>query len=416
MKDYVGDEALKLNILREFLLNTARKLNFDYVEFPNVEQELLYTSSLGETSDVVEKEMFYLNKRENASRLVLKPEGTASVVRLYFENNLQNLPQPVKLTYFERMYRLERPQQGRFREHRQFGLEMLGSDDPICDFEIISSFIFILNKLKITDAVVKINSIGCIECRSRFKKDLKKYYSKLLKKVCLDCQRRYKLNPLRLLDCKNENCIQLKNLAPNILNYLCRDCQAHFQKVIEYIDLQKLNYEIDPFTVRGFDYYNRTVFEIFVPNKDFALIGGGRYDYLANFISDQQLFAVGGSLGVERLISVINERNINLPSTSKKPRYQVFLAFVGEESRMKAYEIFMHLLEHDFDVKHALAKKSLSAQLEVADKLGVKYTLILGMLEISQNTIILRDMLSGNQEILPQSRLIEELKKSLSSN
>jgi histidyl-tRNA synthetase len=408
MKDYFKEEAEKIKFLREELINLGEKFGFQYIEIPAVEQELLFTASLGEATDVVEKEMYYLAKKEGGQKLVLRPEGTAPTLRLYFENGFLSETQPVKFMYFERMYRRERPQSGRYREHRQFGLEIIGSETPFADFEIIASFAEILKFLKINNFKIKINSIGCLDCREKFKKDLKKYYQKLKRKICDDCKRRLKVNPLRLLDCKNETCLPLKETAPNILNYLCKYCQEHFQKLVEYLERSKTNYEIEETLVRGFDYYNRTVFEIFVPEKgSLALGGGGRYDPLSYFIANQSVPAVGGGLGIERILDLIQ-----LPSKTKKEG-TIFVAYVGEEARIKAYEIFLHLLAHNFKVKHALSKTSLSHQLDYANKLGVKYSLILGMLEISQNTIILRDMMTGNQEILSQANLIEELKTKL---
>lgn len=409
MKDYFGDQALKIKFLREFLLDIGEKFGFSYVEMPAIEQELLFTASLGKTSDVVEKEMFYLTKREGGQKLVLRPEGTASILRLYLENGFLSQPQPVKFMYFDRMYRKERPQAGRYREHRQFGLEILGSQEPFCDFEIIYIFAEILRSLKIQEFVIKLNSIGCFDCRDKFKKDLKKYYQRIKKKLCQDCRRRLRENPLRLLDCKNDTCIPQKDAAPKSLNYLCKSCQEHFQKLIEYLEELQLPFEIDHTLVRGFDYYNRTVFEIFVPEKNVALVGGGRYDPLSKFISNQSIPGVGAAMGIERVLDMIKIDYLR----KKKKLKPVFLGYVGEEAMMKAFKIFVHLINHDFSVKHAFAKKSLSQQLDQANKFGVKYVLILGMLEISQNTIILRDMETGNQEILPQSRLVEELKTIL---
>lgn len=409
MKDYYGETAWKINLLRSLLLDFGQRFDFSYVELPVVEQELVFTASLGASTDVIEKEMYYLTKKEGGQKLVLRPEGTASVLRLYLENGFLSQPQPVRLMYFDRMYRKERPQAGRYREHRQFGLEIIGSKDPFCDFEIIYYFSEILKLLKINDFILKLNSIGCFDCREKFKKYLKKYYQKVKKKLCKDCNRRLKENPLRLLDCKNETCISLKETAPNILNYICKECQEHFQKLIEYLDHFKLPFQMDHTLVRGFDYYNRTVFEFFVSEKNIALIGGGRYDPLSKFLSNQNVPAVGGALGIERILDLIETKQIQ----KRTKLLPVFIAYAGEEARKKAFEIFSYLANNNFTVKHAFAKTSLSQQLMQANKFGIKYTLILGMLEISQNTVILRDMETGNQEILPQSKLVDELKTIL---
>lgn len=406
MKDIVLDEAefyLKIrNLITEFsILN-----NFKYIETPVIEDVKTFTLSLGTTSDVIEKEMFYLKGKERGEKYVLRPEGTASIVRAYLENGMISLPQPVSLFYLGKMYRKERPQHGRFREHTQWGLEILNTDDPFADFYIIYLFSKFLKKIKIENFVVKLNSLGCEKCRKKYKKHLVKYYQRHQKNLCSDCQRRLKVNPLRLLDCKNENDQKYKESAPSMLDFLCKFCKIHFQKVLELADYFKINYELDKTLVRGFDYYLKTVFEIFVEEENFALVSGGRYD-LGEIISNFPLPSIGGALGIERLKIILDELKISF----KYPQPQIFVAFAGEEARAKAFEIFEELQNNGLNPIANFFKLSLASQLEYANKLNLKYSLILGFQELSRESIILKDMEYGTQEILKLKNLIKDLKR-----
>lgn len=406
MKDILGDDSDFYLKIRDLINNFSILNGFKYIETPIVENAKTFTLSLGESSDVVSKEMFVVKGREKGDVFVLRPEGTAAVVRAYFENGMQNLPQPVSLFYFGKMFRRERPQYGRLREHTQWGLEILNSDDPFADFFIIFIFYNFLKDLKIRDVKIRLNSIGCQRCRQKYKLQLTKFYKKYQRKICSDCQRRLKLNPLRLLDCKNPKDQEYKKIAPNILNYLCKFCEIHFQKVIEFMDYFKIPYELDNTLVRGFDYYSRTVFEIFGSEEDIALGGGGRYD-LGEIIGNVPLPAVGGAIGVERLKIILEKIGFK----TKKHFPKVFVAFVGEETRAKAFETFLELQKANLLPASNFFKISLSQQLDYANKLGIKYSLILGFHELSQGTIILKDMEYGSQEILKLSSLVKEIKK-----
>ena len=408
MKDIVGDEANFYLKIKDLIIDFSLLNNFKYIETPIVEDEKTFTLSLGATSDVVEKEMFYIKGKEKGVNYVLRPEGTAGIVRAYFENGMISWPQPVALFYFGKMYRKERPQHGRLREHTQWGLEILNSEDPFADFFIIYNFNKFLKKLKVENFIVKLNSLGCPQCRKKYKSNLVKYYQKYQKKLCSDCQRRLKINPLRLLDCKDPNDQKYKEAAPNILDYLCKFCKIHFQKVLELMDYFKINYELDKTLVRGFDYYLRTVFEIFVDGHDFALASGGRYD-LGEVISNLSLPSVGGALGIERLKVILDELKISF-----KPQLaKIFVAFAGEETRPKAFEVYEELQNNNFHPQANFFKISLANQLEYANKLGLKYSLILGFQELSRESIILKDMDYGTQEILKLKNLIQDLKKIL---
>jgi histidyl-tRNA synthetase len=406
MKDIVLSDADFYLKIRDLIVDFSLNNNFKYIETPVIEDIKTFTLSLGQTSDVVEKEMFIIKGKDSGQKYVLRPEMTASVVRAYFENSLMNLPQPVSLFYFSKVYRHERPQHGRLREHTQWGLEILNTEDPFADFYVIFLVYNFLLKLKLKNITIKINSIGCSKCRTKYKEKLKKYYQKHQKKLCSDCQRRLKQNPLRLLDCKAPEDQEYKKYAPNILDYLCRFCRIHFQKVLELLDYWKIPYELDPTLVRGFDYYYRTVFEIFVGNEEVAIAGGGRYD-LGEVIADEPLPSVGVAVGIERLKLVLDD----LISFKKTLQPKIFVAFAGEETRSKALEIYLQLQENNFRPISNFFKTSLSAQLEYANKIGVKYSLILGVQELAKSEIILKDLEYGNQEILKISELTKTLKK-----
>jgi len=406
MKDIVGEEAEFYLKMRELIADFSLLNGFKYIETPVVEDIKTFTLSLGESSDVVSKEMFLIKGKDKGVNYVLRPEGTASIVRAYFENGMSSWPQPVSLFYLSKMYRRERPQYGRLREHTQWGLEILNTEDAFADFFIIFSFYNFLTKFKIENLIIKLNSLGCYRCRQKYKNKLVKYYKKLKNKICSDCERRLKLNPLRVLDCKNPKDQEYKSNAPSILDSLCRFCENHFQKVIEFLDHVRIPYELDKTLVRGFDYYEKTVFEIFTEGENVSLAGGGRYD-LGEILANQSLPSVGGGLGLERLKLILDK--INFSFKLSKPK--IFVAFTSEEVKTKAFDIFLELQDAGFYPLANFFKSSLSSQLEYANKYDVKYSLILGFQELGKEEIILKDMEYGSQEILKFKDLVKELKK-----
>ncbi len=262
----------------------AEFYNFLRIDTPILENVSLFERSIGEATDVVEKQM-YIVETKGGDRLALRPEGTAAIARAYIQNGLSHMGQPLKLYYEGSMFRYEKPQAGRYREHHQVGFEIIGGqDDPIYDAQVILPIFRILENLKIKKLCIKINTIGCKVCRPAYRKKLQNYYKNHQKEICKDCNRRLMINPLRLLDCKDPKFIDFKKEAPSILDDLCGYCQKHFKEFLEYIEEISLPYELDPHLVRGLDYYNRTVFEIFAEGFDFALASGGRYDYLMEML------------------------------------------------------------------------------------------------------------------------------------
>jgi len=348
-----------------------------------------------------------------SSDLVLRPENTAGIVRAYFEHGMSRMPQPLKLYYFGPFFRHEQPQAGRYRQFHQFGFEILGGeDDPVYDAQVILASVRFLEELKIKNPTLQINSVGCRNCRQVYRRKLQEYYRRYSQKICPDCRRRVSINPLRLLDCKNEKCQPIKENAPAMINYLCSPCRSHFREVLEYLDSINLPYSLNNFLVRGLDYYNRTVFEIFSESYPSALGGGGRYDYLAELLGLKKsgLPAVGASFGIERIIELMKVMEINgLP----KVRAKVFLIQIGKPAKKRAFSLVEEFHKAGIKVIESLGRESLRAQLKVADKEEAEMALILGQREVFEDSIIIRDMKSGVQETVPLSKVVDEVKKRL---
>jgi len=374
----------------------------------------LFVRGIGEVTDVVEKEMFSFQDKDGES-LTLRPEWTAGIARSYIEHGMHSLPQPQKLYSLGPIFRYSRPQAGRYRQFHQLNLEILGDIHPILDAEIIFLCWKYFLELGLKDLEIRINSIGCRECRAQYKEMLKDYYILKQRMLCEDCKRRLKANPLRLLDCKQRQCQTLAQGAPQIIDYLCEECHDHFKSVLEFLDECEVPYALDPRLVRGLDYYTKTAFEIWPKFHEaqgavpLSLVGGGRYDELVELLGGEPTPSVGVAIGVERVVSVVQEQKIELPS--KTP--EVFLAQLGELAKKKSIKIFDKLLEEGIRTQEALSKDSLKSQLALADKLKVALTLILGQKEAAEETILLRDMKSGIQEIIDLENIVEEIKKRL---
>ena len=398
--------------IRKVFQETAVFYNFLRIDTPILENAEIFEKGVGGMTDIVEKQMFIL-RQKGKDRLALRPEGTAGIIRSYLQHNLNRLAQPLRLYYLGPMFRYENPQAGRYRQFYQLGFEILGGeDDPLYDAQIILASFRVIEELKIKNFFIKINSLGCKNCRSAYRRKLQEYYRKLNSKICKDCQRRSISNPLRLLDCKNERCQTLKEEAPAILDHLCNSCRSHFRGVLEYLDELNLPYLLDNHLVRGLDYYNRTVFELVIENDKIALGGGGRYDSLGDIIGNRKsiLPAVGSSLGVERVIEEIKKQGVNYPA-SVKPK--IFLIQIGKPAKKKSISLIERFREAGIRVGEALGRESLKSQLKIADREGAVLALILGQKEVFEDSIIVRDMKSGVQENVPLGKIIEDIKKKL---
>ena len=390
------------------VVSTIAKLNnFERIETPILEKKELFERGVGETTDIVEKEMYCL-KTKGGDELCLKPEGTAPVVRAYFENGLLELPQPVKLWYFGPFFRHETPQAGRYRQFWQFGFEILGEKDYILDAQVILISLEILKELKIENFVLKINSIGNSCCRGYYKKGLVSYLKKRKRGLCQNCKLRLERNPLRVLDCKDEKCRQIISQAPQILDYLCEECKNYFFKVLDTLEFLEVPFELDPFLVRGLDYYTHTVFEIQDKETGLSLISGGRYDSLGKIVNTKELPAVGAGGGVERIIEILKKKKVFVPK-EKFPK--IFVAQIGELGKKWALKICQKLRENKIEVFESLGKDSLKAQLRLADKLKSKYVILIGQKEALEEVAVLKNMETGKQKEVKFENIVKEIKK-----
>ncbi|MDD5589913.1 MAG: histidine--tRNA ligase [Candidatus Portnoybacteria bacterium] len=400
----------------EKIRKTVKELSGDYgfskIDTPIFEDMELFARSAGASSDLVEKEMYSFRTR-GGDQLALRPEGTAGVIRAYLENGMVDLPHPVKLFYFGPMFRYERPQAGRYRQHHQFGFEVIGGDEPVLDAQVIQLFLHISRQVGLKKLSVHINSIGCPECRPGYRRALVDYYRSKKQKICPDCQRRLKENPLRLLDCKEEKCQPIKAGAPLTLDYLCPACHGHFKSVLEFLDELEVPYFLNHQLVRGLDYYTKTVFEVFFESEGqppLALGGGGRYDGLVKNLGGRPTPAVGFGAGIERIISLMKEQGVKVPV---KPAPKIFLVELGELGQRKSLKLFEELHKEGIIVAESLNKSNIKSQLKIADRIGVKFALILGQQEALEGTVIIRDMQSRVQETVPLAKVAGELKKRL---
>lgn len=396
--------------------------DFQKIDTPILEEAELFSRGVGLATDIVGKEMYSL-KTKGGDCLSLRPEGTAPVARSYIEHGMFNLPQPVKLWYFGPFFRYERPQAGRFRQFWQFGLEVLGEGNSVIDVQLIQIFYNILKELRLKNLFVEVNSIGDNQCRPYYKKILVNYFKSREQSLCLDCRRRLKENPLRILDCKEEKCQPVKAQAPQMIDHLCEECHRHFKEALEFLDEIELPYRLNPYLVRGLDYYTKTVFEIFseeekkdikseeiLPSVKNALAGGGRYDALVKLLGGKDTPAAGCAAGVERIIEIMKLKGIKL---KKEEAGQIYLAQLGNLAKRKSLKLLEEFREARILVSESFGKDSLKSQLGRADRVGVRYTLILGQKEALDNTIIIRDMKSGRQENVKLESVVREMQKRL---
>lgn len=426
MHDIMPDEQLYREKIRQEVFDMARFYDFNYLETPILEFGALFDRSLGLASDIVEKEMYTLKTR-GGDELALRPEGTAPMVRAYLQHGWESLPQPLKVFYFGPMFRHENPQAGRLRQFNQFGFEALGSPDPVLDAELIQIAMTLLQELGLKNLICEVNSLGDKACRSKYRQALKDYFRNHIKKQCSHCQRRFRNNPLRILDCKEEKCREIIVKSPQIIDFICDDCRLHFKKLLEFLDEIEIPYLLNPHLVRGLDYYSKTVFEIYLVKNETvngvdseskksaqsALASGGRYDGLAELLgSKKELPAVGFAAGIERIAAEMKEVRFKL---TNKGQAKVFLVQLGDLAKKRGLKMVEEFRQNNIWMAESLDRHSIKSQMKIADKLGVKLTLILGQKEALDKEIIIRDMESGIQETVSQAKLIGEIKKRLKS-
>ncbi|MBN2074926.1 MAG: histidine--tRNA ligase [Dehalococcoidales bacterium] len=406
--DILPEEQDYWLFLEQKITEITRLYGYQPIETPVFEDTSLYTRTTGEYTDIVQKEMYSFEDRGGNS-LSLRPEGTPSVCRAYIQHGLYNQPQPVKMYYLTPIFRYDRPQAGRWRQHHQFGFEAIGDADPALDAEIIEIAWRLYQAAGLQDISIMINSIGCRECRPKYLEALTAHYSGSEKTLCSDCKTRLVNNPLRLLDCKQPQCQDLADSAPKNADYLCEECREHLEQVEKYLNLLELPYELNHRLVRGLDYYNRTVFEI-QPEDDRAqatIGGGGRYDYLIEELGGKPTPGVGFATGIERIILNMKKQGVEVPPL---PSPKVLVAYLGDEAKKQAVRLTSDLRQAGIPVVNASSGKSLKAQLKQANTLDVSYTVILGEDEVKNGTAVLRDMTNASQETVPFDKIPDLLK------
>lgn len=414
-RDILPDEQIAWEKIEDTARNLTKAYGFGRLRLPAAEATPLFERSVGKDTDIVDKEMFTFVD-QGGIKMTLRPEGTAQAARAYIEHGMLNQPQPVKLWYLEPFFRHERPQAGRYRQFWQLGLEVMGSDDAVLDAQIILMSYNFCKDLGI-DTLVNINSLGTPAIRKTYVADLSKYFKTHAKKLSETDLKRLQRNPLRLLDSKEAGMEELKAGAPQLIEYLDDENKQHFMKVLEYLDEAEVPYTLNPFLVRGLDYYTKTVFELVSINpigengSQLALGGGGRYDGLIPLLGGREATgAVGAALGIERILLAMKSANA-MPTPDRKA--DVFFCQLGEAARRKGLKIFEKFRQSGVNVAEAFAKGNLKAQLEIADKLDATLAIILGQKEVLDGTIIIRDMEAGAQEIVDVEKVVGIVVKRL---
>ena len=394
-KDVLPKDVHKNQYIEATALDIASKFGYKEIRTPVFEHTELFQRGVGDTTDVVQKEMYTFDDKGGRS-ITLRPEGTAGAVRSYLENGLCNEALPQKVCYLISCYRYEKPQAGRLREFHQFGVECFGSASPLADAEIIALAKSLFDTLGVKDLNLEINSIGCPTCRAEYHKALKEYFSSRKDELCDTCKSRLDRSPMRILDCKSPICHEIAEGAPVVIDYLCDECKEHFENVQKYLKAQNIEYTINPQIVRGLDYYTKTVFE-FVSNSIGAqgtVCGGGRYDGLVEELGGQHTPSLGFAMGIERLMLLMEAQGCEFPEAEKP---DLFIVALGEKATLKAVEIAKDMREEGFSALLDLNQRSVRAQMKYADKLGAKFNVVIGDNEVEAKTAKLKNMQTGEE-------------------
>lgn len=394
-RDIIPGESEKWTMVENIMANEAELNGFAEIRTPVFEHTELFLRSVGDTTDVVEKQMYTFEDKGGRS-VTLRPEGTAGAVRAMLENGMPNNGYPVKLYYKTSCYRYEKPQAGRLRELHQFGVEMFGAGEPAADAQVIMLAMSVFERLGLgNDVQLAINSIGCPTCRAEYHKALKTYFSSRREELCETCNSRLERNPMRILDCKSPVCGAIAAEAPKITDFLCEDCSSHFEKVKSLLSEVGIEYTVDPGLVRGLDYYTRTVFEFPSKRFGFALGGGGRYDGLVEEIGGKPTPALGFGLGFDRIMMALNEAGVEFP---KDDKCEVYVASMGDNAQVKAFKLVNELHRCGIAADCDLCARGLKAQLKYADKIGARYTVVIGDNELEVGKAELKNMKTGEKK------------------
>ena len=414
-KDTLPSESYKLQYIEQAALDTAKAYGFHEMRTPVFEYTELFDRSVGETTDVVQKEMYTFNDKGERS-ITLRPEGTAGAVRAFLEHGLFNEPLPQKVCYLTSCYRYEKPQAGRLREFHQFGIECFGAASALADAEIIALANSYFNFIGIEKLAVEINSIGCPECRKKYSQALKEYFEARKAELCETCLSRLDRNPMRILDCKSPVCSEIAAGAPVVLDYICDNCREHFEKLQKYLDALNIKYVVNPQIVRGLDYYTRPGFEFVSQDektKGLVLGGGGRYDGLIEELGGASLPACGFAMGLERLLIYMEESGVPFPEA---PKCNLSIVTAGENAVMKALEISSDLRNQGYCVNIDTVGRSIKAQMKYANKINSEFTVVIGDNELEEGSAKLKCMADGTETVVSLDAFDEGFERAYMNN
>ena len=407
-KDLLPQDSYKWQFIENTAREVAKIFNIKEIRTPTFEHTEVFLRGVGETTDIVNKEMYTFTDKGGRS-ITLKPEGTAGVVRAFIENGMASSALPAKLYYLTQCFRYERPQAGRLREFHQFGIEYFGAKTPDTDAEVILVAKTFIEKLGIKNVSLYINSIGCKECRKKYEEALKNYLKANFDNLCELCKSRFEKNPLRILDCKNQDCKKIVENAPSILDYLCDDCSNHFEQVKKLLTLSNVEFKIDHNIVRGLDYYTKTVFEFVSENigAQGTVCGGGRYDGLVKELGGTETCGIGFAAGIERLLLLMENTGVEIPNDEG---VQIYVASMGEQAQEKAFCLVKSLRENGVIAELDHMERGIKAQFKYADKIGAKYVGVIGSDELAKGIIKIKNMSDGQESEVSFDKVIEFLR------
>ena len=394
-EDVLPKDSYRWQFVEDVMRKESAAYGFKEIRTPVFEHTELFARGVGQTTDVVQKEMYTFDTKGGES-VTLRPEGTAGAARAVLEHGLVNDSLPIKASYFVSCYRYEKPQAGRLREFHQFGLECYGTQSPVADAELICAAQSIFDRLGIKQLRLEINSIGCPACRAEYHKALKEYFYGYKDELCETCNSRLEKNPMRILDCKSPVCSKIAGGAPKITDYLCDECKEHFASVQKYLDAAGVEYTVNPTIVRGLDYYTKTVFEFVTDfiGAQGTVCGGGRYDGLIEELGGKHLPSLGFAMGIERLLMLMDKQGIEIPKPST---CDLYVAVMGEKASLKSFEIIKAVRSCGLIAETDVVGRGLRAQMKYADKIGAKFSMVLGDNEIEQGKAVIKNMSSGEQ-------------------
>jgi histidyl-tRNA synthetase len=394
-EDVLPKDSYRWQFVEDVMRKESAAYGFKEIRTPVFEHTELFARGVGQTTDVVQKEMYTFDTKGGES-VTLRPEGTAGAARAVLEHGLVNDSLPIKASYFVSCYRYEKPQAGRLREFHQFGLECYGTQSPVADAELICAAQSIFDRLGIKQLRLEINSIGCPTCRAEYHKALKEYFYGYKDELCETCNSRLEKNPMRILDCKSPVCSKIAQGAPKITDYLCDECKEHFASVQKYLDAAGVEYTVNPTIVRGLDYYTKTVFEFVTDfiGAQGTVCGGGRYDGLIEELGGKHLPSLGFAMGIERLLMLMDKQGIEIPEPST---CDLYVAVMGEKASLKSFEIIKAVRSCGLIAETDVVGRGLRAQMKYADKIGAKFSMVLGDNEIEQGKAVIKNMSSGEQ-------------------